>query len=99
VTALWVRRLVCPRKSEGASPILNTIPPSAPCLSTFDRTGDEKEMTADVLRIFIEMWMGQQEWDHLEDDDFDCEKAEKKSFDALKAAWLSADIFSRAAPS
>jgi hypothetical protein len=32
VTALWVRRLVCPRKSEGASSILNTIPPSAPRL-------------------------------------------------------------------
>jgi hypothetical protein len=27
-----VKRLVCPRKSEGASSILNTIPPSAPCL-------------------------------------------------------------------
>jgi hypothetical protein len=67
--------------------------------STFDRTGAEKEITADALRYFIEMWMGQQEWDHLEDDDFDCEEAEKKSFDALKAAWLSADIFSRAAPS
>ena len=32
VTALSVKRLVCPRKSEGASSILNTIPPSAPCL-------------------------------------------------------------------
>jgi hypothetical protein len=70
--------------------------------ATFDRTGDVEKMTADALRYFIEMWMGQQEWDHLEDhledDDYDDEAAEIESIGKLMEAWraeLSAGILAQ----
>ena len=69
--------------------------------STFDRTADEEKTIRAAIDCFIELWIGQQEWDrledHLEDDDYDYdyEVDEIESIGKLMEAWraeLSADI-------
>jgi hypothetical protein len=70
--------------------------------ATFDRTADDEKTIRAAIDCFIELWIGQQEWDrledHLEDDDYDYEVDEIESIGKLRAVWraeLSADIMAQ----
>jgi hypothetical protein len=70
--------------------------------ATFDRTADGEKTIRAAIDCFIELWIGQQEWDrledHLEDDDYDYEVDEIESIGKLMEAWraeLSADIMAQ----
>jgi hypothetical protein len=70
--------------------------------ATFDRTADAEKTIRAAIDCFIELWMGQVEWEHLEehleDEDYDDEAAEIEARGTLRAAWraeLSADILAQ----
>jgi hypothetical protein len=56
--------------------------------ATFDRTADDEKTIRAAIDCFIELWMGQVEWEHLEehleDEDYDDEAAEIEARSKLR---------------